>query len=149
VELSTTGNQIFSQPLHLHESLKFPLSHIKKSTHHLLGLNPHMTSIRCILRFAHSALNITKNNYRVCICGEMEAELHLFSHFDVHCAARTALHNNVHGILNETGFAEPFERLGHTELLRLYLYGVPDAPTAVSVASFNAVGEFLKCCNRF
>jgi len=27
---STTGNQIFSQPLHLHETLKFPLSHIKK-----------------------------------------------------------------------------------------------------------------------
>ena len=58
---------IFNQPLLLHESLNFPLSHIKKSTHHLLGLNPQMTSIRCMLRFAHSPLNITKNNYRVCI----------------------------------------------------------------------------------
>jgi len=26
---------------------------------------------------------------------------------------------------------------------------VPDAPTAVSVAIFNAVDEFLKCCDRF
>jgi len=33
--------------------------------------------------------------------------------------------------------------------LRLYLHGVPDAPTAVSVAIFNAVDEFLKCCDRF
>jgi len=120
----------------------------KKSTHHLLGLNPQMTSIRCILRFGHSPLNITKNNHRVCVCGEMETELHLFFHCIVHCAARTALHNNVHDILNETGFAERFERLGHTDFLRLYLHGVPDAPTAVSVAIFNAIDEFLKCCNR-
>jgi len=63
-------------------------------------------------------MNITKNNYRVCICGEMETELHLFFHCNVHCAARTALHNKVHDILNETGFAERFERLGHTDLLR-------------------------------
>jgi len=114
----------------------------------LLGLNPHMTSIRCMLRFAHSPY-LTKNNYRFCICGEMETELHLFFHCNVHCATRTALHNKVHDILNETGFAERFERLGHTDLLRLYLYGVPDAPTAVSVAVFGAVDEFLKCCNRF
>ena len=107
-----------------------------------------MTSIRCMLRFAHSPLNITKNNYRVCVCGEMETELLLFFHCNVHCAARTALHNKVHDILNETGFAERLERLGHTDLLRLYLYGVPDAPTAVSVAIFNAVDEFRKC-NRF
>ena len=85
----------------------------------MLGLNPQMTSIRCMLRFAHSPLNITKNNYRVCICGEMETELLLFFHCNVHCAARTALHNKVHDILNETGFAERFERLGHTDLLRV------------------------------
>ena len=114
----------------------------------MLGLNPHMTSIRCLLSFApgaelgdargdhclpkiyrslsesptqtidsspycktgppssppnenvwirpcfaHSPLNITKNNYRVCMCGEMETELHLFFQCNVHCAARTALHN--------------------------------------------------------
>jgi len=108
-----------------------------------------MTSIRCMLRFAHSPLNITKNNNRVCICGKMETELHLFFHCNVHCAARTALHNKVHDILNETGFAERFERLDHTDLLRLYLHRVPNAPTAVSVAIFNAVEEFLKCCDRF
>jgi len=79
----------------------------------------------------------------------METELHLFFHCNIHCAARTALHCKVHDILNEAGFAERFEPLGHTELLRLYLYGVPDAPTAVSVDIFNAVDEFLKCCNRF
>jgi len=107
-----------------------------------------MTSIRCMLRFAHSPLNIAKYNYRVCICGKMESELHLVFHCNVHCAARTALHNKVHDILNETGFAERFGRLGHTDLLRLYLHGVPDAPTAVSVAIFNAVDEFLNC-DRF
>jgi len=79
----------------------------------------------------------------------METELHLFVHCNVHCAARRTLHNDVHDILNETGFAERFEPLGHTDLLRLYLHGVPDAPTAVSVAIFNAVDEFLKYCDRF
>jgi len=74
-----------------------------------------MTSIRCLLSFAHSPLNITKNNYRVCMCGEIETELHLFFHSNVHCAA---LHNKAQVILNETSFAERFERLGHTDLLR-------------------------------
>ena len=53
--------------------------------------------------------------------------------------------NKVDEILNETGFAERFERLGHTDLLRLYHYGVSDAPTSVSVAIFNAVDGILKC----
>ena len=90
-----------------------------------------------------------ETTYRVCICGEMETDLHLFLHSCVRCAARTALHNKDHDILNETDFAERFERLGHTDLLILYLHGVPDAPIAVSVAIFNAVDEFLKCCDRF
>ena len=80
---------------------------------------------RCMLRFAHSSLNIIKNNYRVSICGEMETEWHLFFHCNAHCAARTALHNKVHDILNETGFDERFEHLVHTDLLPLYLHGVP------------------------
>jgi len=121
----------------------------KKSTHHLSGLNPQMTSIRCMLRLGHSPLNITKNNYRVCICGGMETELHLIFRCNVHCAARAALHGGVRDILNEAGFAERLERLGQIDLLRLYLHGVPDAPTAVSVSIFNAVDEFLKCCERF
>jgi len=66
----------------------------------------------------------------------METELHLFFHCNVHCAARAALHNTIHDILDETGFAERLERLGQTDLLRLYLHGVPDAPTAVSAAIF-------------
>jgi len=52
------------------------------------------------------------------LCGEMETKLNIFFHGNVHC---TALHNKVHDILNESGFAERFERLGHTDLLRLYL----------------------------
>jgi len=108
-----------------------------------------MTSIHYMLRFVHSPLNITKNNNRVCVCGEMGTELHLFFHCNIHCAARTALHNKFHDILSESSFDEQFERLGHTDLLRLYLYGGLDAPTSVSVSVFNAVDEFMKCYNRF
>jgi len=78
----------------------------------------------------------------------METELHLFFHCNVHCAVRTAFHNKVHDVLNETVFDERFERLGHTDLLRLYLCGVPDAPISVSVAIIKAVDEFLKRYNR-
>jgi len=34
----------------------------------------------------------------------------------------------------------------HADLLQLYLHGVPDASTSVSVAVFNIVDEFPKCC---
>jgi len=77
----------------------------------------------------------------------METQLLLFFHCNVHCAARTLLYTKVHDILNENGLAERFECLGHTDLLRLYLYGVPDT-SSVSVAIFNAVDKFLKCCKR-
>ena len=108
----------------------------------MLGLNPHMTSIRCLLSFAHSPLNITKNNYRVCMCGEMETELHLFFQGNVHCAARTALHNKAQVILNDlNAWVIP--------ICCDYIYGVPDARTAVSLAIFNTVDEFLKCYNRY
>jgi len=83
------------------------------------------------------------------MCGEMETELHLFFQCNAHCAARTALHNKAQVILNETSFDEWFEHLGHTDLLRLYLYGVPDVRTAVSLPIFNSVDEFLKCYNRY
>jgi len=63
--------------------------------------------------------------------------------------ARTALYNNIHNILTKHGLAERFERLGHVDLLRLFLFGVPDGSTPVSVAVFGAVHEFRKCCNRF
>jgi len=71
-----------------------------------------------MLRFGHSPLNVTINNYRVCICGEMETELHLFFHCNVHCTARTALLNKFHHILNETAFAERFERLDNGKISR-------------------------------
>jgi len=51
-----------------------PSSHYhlsKNSTHHLLRINPHLTSIRCMLRFAHSPLNTNKTNNRVCVCDNL------------------------------------------------------------------------------
>jgi len=102
-----------------------------------------------MLRFAHSPLNITKDYYRVSVCGGIDTKLHLFFHCNVQCAARTALCNKVHDTLNESGLAERFEHLGRTDVLRLYLYGVPDASTSVSLAVFNVVYEFLECCNTF
>jgi len=46
----------------------------------------------------------------------METELHLFFHCNVHCTAPTALVNKVHHILNETAFAERFERLDNGKI---------------------------------
>jgi len=89
-----------------------------------------------MLRFGHSPLNIIKNKYRVCIYGEMETELHLFFYCNTYCTARTALHNKVYDILNETGFAERFERFVAwvIPICCAYIYMVclvPDAQTAV------------------
>ena len=115
----------------------------KNSTHHVRN-QPQLTSIRCMLR--PRPQNITENNHRVCACGDIETELHLFFHCNVHCTAWTALYKNVHDILTKSGFAERFERLGHIDLLRLFLFCVPDASTSVSVSvlmlltnSWNAI----------
>jgi len=62
-------NQIFSQPLHFHESPKFPLSLIKNSTHHLLEINPHLMSLRCMLRPQPG--DRQQRNYRVCVCSDV------------------------------------------------------------------------------
>jgi len=50
-------------------------------------------------RFAHNLLNITKINYRVCVCADVETKLNLFFYCSIHCAARKALYINVNGIL--------------------------------------------------
>jgi len=50
----------FSHPLQFHESPKFPVLLIKNSTHPLSVINSHLTSVRCMLRFAHIQLKITK-----------------------------------------------------------------------------------------
>jgi len=49
----------------------------KNSTHHLLGANAHLMSY--IVCFAYNPLHTTKNNYRVCVCGDTETELNLYS----------------------------------------------------------------------
>jgi len=36
----------------------------------------------------------------------------------------------------------------HADLLKLYLYDVPDASTSVSDTVFSTVDEFLQCCIR-
>jgi len=68
-------------------------------------------------------LNITKNNYRVIVSGDIEIELHLF----FHCSPRAAFCNNVREILDKCGLAGCFERLGHVDLMRLFIFGLPDA----------------------
>ena len=49
----------------------------KQNTHHLLGVNPRLTSVRCMLRLAHSPVNINKKSYRTCVCDDIETEIHL------------------------------------------------------------------------
>ena len=72
----------------------------------------------------------------------METELHLFFQGNVHCAARTALHNKAQVILYDlNAWVIP--------ICCDYIYGVPDARTAVSLAIFYTVDEFLKCYNRY
>jgi len=50
----------------------------KQNTFHLLGVNPRLTSVCCMLRLAHSPLNINKKSYRTCVCCDIETEIHLF-----------------------------------------------------------------------
>jgi len=90
-------------------------------------------------------LNITKNIYNVCVCTDIETQLHIF----VHCTARAALYVNADEILTKCGLAERFERLGHVDLLRLFWFDAPYALIPISVAVSNAVDEFLKSCKRF
>jgi len=48
-----------------------------------------------------------------------------------------------------SGLAQRLESLGLVNLLRCFLFGVPDASTPFSVAVFKAVDEFLKSYKRF
>ena len=43
---------------------------------------------------------------------------------------------------------ERFERLCHVDLLRLFLFDVPDASIFISATVFSAVDKFLKSCKR-
>jgi len=114
VKLSPT--KIFNQLLHYHESPKFLLSLIKQQ----LPLAAR-TQSQCDVYTLHASLrqwplNITKNNYRVCLSGDIETKRRLFIHCNYHCTARAALHVNVRGILTKCGLAERFECLSHVDL---------------------------------
>jgi len=122
----------------------------KKNTHHLLGVNSHLTSVRCMLRLAHSPLNINKRSYRTCVCGDIKTEIQLFFYCNFHDAARAILFNRVYNIVIDNKSPEFFDCLNNVELLRIFLFGLPDdEPSHILVAVFCAVDDFLKSCNRF
>ena len=51
-----------------------------------------------MLRFVRNPLNITTNNYHICVCGDIETKSHLFLHYYVHRTARATRDNNVRGL---------------------------------------------------
>jgi len=73
----------------------------KHSTLHLWGVNPRLTSVRCMLCFARSPLNINKKSYRTCVCSDIETEIHLFSYCKYHHGARAILCNRVFNIVTD------------------------------------------------
>jgi len=95
----------------------------KQNTHHHLGVNPRLTSLRCMLRLAHSPLNINKKSYRTCVCGDIETEIHLFFYCNFHDAARAILSNRVYNIVTNNISPEFFDCLSNVELLRIFLFG--------------------------
>ena len=122
----------------------------KQNTHHLLGVNPRLTSVRCMLRLAHSPLNINKKSYRTCVCGDIETEIHHFFYCNFRAAARTIHSNRAGNIVTDNKSPEIFDCLSDVGLLRIFLFGLPDdEPSHISVAVFCAVDEFLTSCNRF
>ena len=98
----------------------------KQNTHHLLGVNPHLTSVRCMLRLAHSPLNINKKSYRTCVCGDIETEIHLFFYCNFDDAARAILFNRVYNIATNNMSPGFFDCLSNVELLRIFVFGLPD-----------------------
>ena len=125
----------------------------KQNTHHLLGVNPRLTSVRCMLRLAHSTLNINKRSHRTCVYGDIETEIYLFFHCNFHDATRAILFNRVYNIVTNNISHEFFDCLSNVELLRTFLFGLPDNESitylSISVAVFCAVDDFLKSSNRF
>ena len=72
----------------------------KAGTHRLLGISPNLTPSRCMLR--PRSVEYHQNNYRFCVCGNTETELHHFFHCSVHSTACVALYINFRGILVNT-----------------------------------------------
>ena len=129
----------------------------KQNTHHHLGVNPRLTSVRCMLRLAHSPLNINKKSYRACVCGDFETEIHLFFHYNFHDAARSILFNRVYNIVINNVSPEFFDCLSSVKLLHIFLFGLPDKNHPMSrllcfvpwMIFSSLVIDFDKSCNRF
>ena len=103
-----------------------------------------------MFRLAHSPLNINKKSYRTCVCGDIETEIHLFFYCNFHDDARAILSNRVCNIVIDNKSPEFFVCLSNVELLRIFLFGLPDEESSrISVAVFRPVDDFLKSCNRF
>ena len=98
----------------------------KHSTLHLLGVNPRLTFVRCMLSLAHSPLNINKRSYRTCVCADIETEIHLFFYCKYHDAARAIHCNRECNIVTDNKSPEVFDCLSNVELLRIFLFGLPD-----------------------
>ena len=86
-----------------------------------LGVNPRLTSVLCILRLAHSRLNIS---YRTFVCRDIETEL-LFFYCKFHDAARAILCNRICTIVTDSKSPELFDCLSNVELMRIFLFGPP------------------------
>ena len=87
----------------------------KHSTLHHLGVNPRLTSVRCMLRLALSPLNINSRSYRTCICGDIETEIHLFFYCKFHDVARAILSNSICNIVTDNKSPELFDFLSKVE----------------------------------
>jgi len=103
-----------------------------------------------MLRFTHSPLNINTKSYLTCVSGDIETEIHLFFCCKIHDDARAILCNGVCNIVTDNKSHEIFDCLSNVELLRVFLFGLPDdEPSHISVAVFCTVGDFRKSYNRF
>jgi len=129
----------------------------KQNTHHLLGVNPRLTSVLCMLRLAHSPLNINKKSYRTCVCSDIETEIHLFFHCNFHDAARAILYNRVYNIVTNNISPEFFDCLSNVSCCVFsYLACLITSHHISRLLCFvpwmifsSLVIDFDKSCNRF
>jgi len=95
-------------------------------------------------------MNISKKSYRIFVCGDTGIELHLSFYCKFHYTERAKPCNKVCNVLTDNELPEHFDRLSNVELVRLFLFGLPDdGPPHISVAVFCPVDDFFKSCDRF
>ena len=102
-----------------------------------------------MLRLARSPY-ITKKSYRICVCGDIETELHILFYCKFHNAEPEILCNKVCNVVTDKKLPGHFEFVSNVELLRILLFGLPDdEPSHISMAAFCALDNFRKSCYRF